>query len=183
MKNTDLMKQWREEFGDEFKPDLYIDLDGVLIDFEKKALEVAGYLPSYSSDATQKKLRSDFWKQVATHVKKGNKFFEVMDLLPDALDLYDYIKHRDPTVLSATGHVVGAKEEKRNSVRAKFGHEMADRALFVRDASQKGTHAAPGRILIDDRQKALDSFIAEGGMGVLHKNAKDTIAQLKELGL
>lgn len=181
--NVELMRAWRKEFGAEFQPVIYIDLDGVLIDFEKKAIEIAGYLPTYSSDPTEKKLRSDFWKRIAVHVKKGNKFFETMDLMSDAMELYSYIKHRDPTVLSATGHIVGAKEEKRNSVRAKFGHPMADRALFVRDASEKGKHAAPGRLLIDDRQKALDSFIAEGGMGVLHTSAADTIAQLKELEL
>lgn len=180
--NVELMKKWREDFGD-FEVAVYIDLDGVLIDFEKKALEIAGYLPEYSTDATKKKLRGDFWKMIAIHVKKGGKFFEEMDMMDDAPVLWDYIKHRDPIICSATGHIRGAKDEKRASVRAKLGDDVANRAQFVRDASQKGEHAAPGRVLIDDRQKALDSFIAAGGMGILHTSAADTIAQLRELGL
>lgn len=157
--------------------------DGVLVDFEKKALEVAGVVPEYSTDPTKKKLRGDFWKYVAIHVKKGNKFFEAMDPLPDAFVLWDNIKHYNPTICSATGHIRGAAEEKRAWVRNHLGNETANAALFVRDASLKGVHAAPGRVLIDDRQKALDSFIAAGGMGILHTSAENTIAQLVELGL
>lgn len=180
--NVELMRKWREEFGD-FEPDIYSDLDGVLVDFEKKALEIAGYLPEYSTDPTKKKLRGDFWKLVAIHVKKGKKFFEAMDWMPDGQVLWNYIKHRSPKICSATGHITGAKEEKRAWVRSKIDNETADSAKFVRDASEKGEHAAPGRILIDDRQKALDSWTAAGGLGILHTSAEDTIAQLKELGL
>lgn len=182
MTNKELMEQWLTQEATT-KIEIFVDLDGVLVDFEKKALEIAGYLPEYSTDPTKKKLRGDFWKMIAVHVKKGNKFFEEMHPMEDAHVLWDYIKHREPTICSATGHIRGAKEEKREWVRKNLGEPAFFRAQFVRDASQKGQHALPGRVLIDDRQKALDSFIAAGGMGILHTSAASTIAQLKELGL
>jgi hypothetical protein len=169
MTNLELIDHWTST-GAATTVYLYVDLDGVLVDFEKTALEIAGIIPEYSTDETKKKLRGDFWKHIAIHVKKGNKFFEVMEKLHDADVLWDYIKHHDPTICSATGHIRGAADEKRNWVRRELGHETANRAIFVRDAALKATHAAPGRLLIDDRSKAIDPWIAAGGVGILLPN-------------
>lgn len=163
----------------EFK--LYVDLDGVLVDFEKKALEVAGFTPLQNGQ--DKKLRSDFWKAIAVHVRRGKQFFAAMDPMTDAFVLWDYIKHRAPEICSATGHLKGAADEKRMWVRKHLGDETANIAHFVRDARDKAQFAAPTHILIDDRHKAIDPWVEAGGIGILHKDAKRTIAQLKELGL
>lgn len=162
--------------------EINVDLDGVLVDFERTALDIAGIRPD--DDPANKHLRRDFWKKIAIHVKKGGKFFEVMHPMADAFELWDYIKHRNPVICSATGgHTVGAADEKRNWVRKHLGHEVANSARLVRDAANKAQYAHPGAILIDDRRKAIDPWIAAGGIGILHKNAADTIRQLKELGL
>lgn len=160
-----------------------LDLDGVLADFEKRALELAGYAPDH--DPQNKKLRTDFWKKVNEHIRvPGQTFFETMDKMADADELFEYVKHRKPFILSATGnHFSAASTEKRNWVRKHFGHEMANYAVFVRDARNKAEYALPHRILIDDRRKAIDPWIEAGGIGILHKNTESTIAQLKELGL
>lgn len=160
---------------------IYIDLDGVLVDFNKKALEVAGVRPD--DTGTDKVLRRDFWKAIDRHVKAGHKFFEAMDPMVDAMVLWDYIKHRDPTICSATGHIRGAGEEKRAWVRKHLGHSTADLGLYVRDGADKATHAAPTHILIDDRLKVLTPWIEAGGIGILHTSAVTTIEKLKEYGL
>lgn len=157
--------------------------DGVLVDFEKRALELAGYAPD--RDPQNKQLRRDFWKVVAQHVRKpGNTFFESMDKMQDADELYEYVKHHPHFILSATGnHFDSASNEKRNWVRKNYGHDLANYAIFVRDAKDKATYATPRRILIDDRRKAIDPWIEAGGIGILHKSASRTVAQLKELGI
>ena len=38
-----------------------------------------------------------------------------------------------------------------------------------------------GNVLIDDRQSNIDAWESEGGIGILHKNARDTIKELKML--
>ena len=35
--------------------------------------------------------------------------------------------------------------------------------------------------MIDDRQSNIDAWESEGGIGILHKNARDTINELKRL--
>jgi len=161
--------------------EINVDLDGVLVDFQAKAFEIAGLRPS--DDPADKQLRRDFWKRIEMHVRKGGSFFEDMKPMVDAFVLWDYIKHRSPTICSATGHVVGAAQEKRNWVRRHLGVETANSARFVRDGRMKAQYAHPLAILIDDRKKVLDPWIEAGGIGILHTSADRTIAQLKEMGL
>jgi hypothetical protein len=51
--------------------------------------------------------------------------------------------------------------------------------IFV-PAAQKAKFAAPNHILIDDMEKNITAWEAAGGIGILHKNATDTINTLKE---
>lgn len=161
--------------------EINVDLDGVLVNFPKKALEVAGVLPDHKPE--NKELRRDFWKAIGAHVRAGNKFFEDMEPLDDAFVLWEFLKTLEvPKVIcSATGHLVGASEEKRAWVRAHLGHETANSARFVRDGHLKAQYATPTTILIDDRPKVLAPFIEAGGIGILHTSAESTIAQLKEI--
>lgn len=161
--------------------ELYVDLDGVLVDFEATALKIAGIAPD--SQGANKQLRHDFWKHIERHVKKGHKFFEIMDPMPDAAQLWEFVVKYNPTICSATGHVQGAATEKRNWVRTHLGRDVAARAIFVRDGVQKAQYAAPYHVLIDDRVKVINAWIEAGGIGILHTSAEDTIQQLQELGL
>lgn len=160
---------------------VFCDLDGVLVDFDKMAVKVAGVDPIETQ--ANPKLRNQFWKLITRYVKDGNKFFEAMDPTADASELWNYIVKYHPTILSATGHVPNAGVEKRNWVRKHLGNETANRAIFVRTAVDKAQYAAPNHILIDDRTKAINPWVAAGGIGILHKSAANTIAQLKEMGL
>lgn len=161
--------------------EIHVDLDGVLVDFQSTAFAIAGLRPT--DDPSDKALRRDFWKKIEQHVRKGGKFFEVMKPLPDAFVLWDYIKHRKPRICSATGHIIGAAQEKRDWVRVHLGHETANSANFVRDGRLKAQFAHAKAILIDDRKKVLVPWIEAGGIGILHTSADRTIAQLKEMGL
>ena len=42
---------------------------------------------------------------------------------------------------------------------------------------------APNHILIDDRLSNIEQWRSQGGIGILHTSAVNTIQQLKELGL
>jgi hypothetical protein len=106
-----------------------------------------------------------------------------MDPMPDAFVLWDHIKKYGPIILSATGHVHTAPTEKREWVKRHLGITAAATAILVSSAADKARYATPGSILIDDRAKAIDPWIAAGGIGILHTSAEDTIAKLKEMGL
>ena len=55
--------------------------------------------------------------------------------------------------------------------------------MILTRAVDKAKYANKDSILIDDRKQNIDHWIESGGIGILHTSAKDTIKQLKKLGL
>lgn len=159
--------------------EIYVDLDGVLVDFHQFAVDQIGFHPNdWELDRTVKK---QFWKGVDQWIRDGKKFFEAMQPMEDAFVLWNHIEQHNPCVLSATGHVKHAEAEKRAWVRQHLGEKVP--TILVRAAADKAVHAAPHRILIDDREKAIGPWRQKGGIGVLHTSAEDTIQQLRDFGL
>jgi len=156
---------------------LYLDLDGVLVDFDKSMIAL-GFPVGVTE--TDKKAKAKFWQTVGWMAKNGKPFWGNMDPMPDAFELWNYVKHYNPEILSATGHVGNATEEKHAWVKRHLG---AVPTHLVRKSADKATFAGPGKILVDDRKKSIEPFVAAGGIGILHTSAANTIAQLKELGL
>jgi hypothetical protein len=160
---------------------VYCDLDGVLVAFDEWAFENLGHSP-YEWDLNRK-VKNQFWRDVDTWVASGKPFFEAMDPKADADVLWSYIEKYNPTILSATGHVNTAIQEKRAWVKKHLGYKFALTAVLVPKAIDKAQYATPTSILIDDRAKAINPWIAAGGIGILHTSAVSTIEQLKQLGL
>jgi hypothetical protein len=162
---------------------IYCDLDGVLVDFVKRAQEL---VPEFQSDShpvdkETKKLHNKLWKIVGGRAKRGEMFWGEMDPLPDAFELWNYIGQYEPKILSATGSVGNAVQEKHQWVKDHLGDEVI--VHLVQKAADKAQFATPTRILIDDKMKAITPWLEAGGIGVFHTSAEDTIKQLKELGL
>jgi hypothetical protein len=146
-----------------------------LFDFTTHAVKVTGI--DVDAANHDKEAKREFWR------KAGHKFFEELDLLPDAMQLWNYVNNHRVFICSATGNTVNAGPEKRIAVRRHFGEEAADKAILVKHSQDKANYASPTSILIDDRTRSIDPWIAAGGIGILHKSAADTIAQLQKLGI
>lgn len=161
--------------------EINVDMDGVLSNFDKRAMEIAGFQPKLNT--IDKKLRNDFWKAIGTHVRKGGKFFEEMEWMPDGRQLWDFLAtyHIPKYICTATGHVANAMEEKRPWVRKHIGVDYANLARVVRTSNMKAEYAGPGKLLIDDRNKSVDPWREAGGIAILHKDTARTIAEFKEL--
>lgn len=158
---------------------IYVDLDGVLVNFDE-AMERIGFpLQTVLQD---KKAKSKFWQTIGWMAKQGKPFWSTMEPMPDAHVLWNYLQkyHIKPEILSATGHVGNATEEKHAWVKQHLGVVPTH---LVRKSSDKAQFAAPNHILIDDRAKSIEPWTAAGGIGILHKSAADTVAKLKELGI
>lgn len=160
---------------------IFCDLDGVLVDFVKLAKQ---WVPGWEDDASptrNKRLDRELWGRVGGRAKKGIPFWGQMDPMPDAHELWSYVAKYSPEILSAKGVVGNPEQEKREWVAKHLGPNV--KVNLVTKAADKAQFATPGAILIDDKRKALDPWIAAGGVGVLHTSAANTIRQLKELGL
>jgi hypothetical protein len=160
---------------------IYVDLDGVLVDFDKFAADHIGISPRDWDNNRQ--LKGQFWGRVARLGKEGKQFFGAMDPMADAFELWSYVEKYDPIILSATGHHHNAEHEKRDWVRRFLGDRFAETALFVIAAADKARYATSNSVLIDDRAKAINPWLEAGGTGVHHVSAADSIEQLKELGI
>jgi 5'(3')-deoxyribonucleotidase len=155
---------------------VYVDMDGVLANFNGYAKNKLGF----DIASGDKEIKKQFWKAVGKRVKECKKFYGDLDLLPDAKELWEYVKQYNPIILSATGHIKSAASEKREWLREHFGDDIADNAIFVKSAEDKAQYANKHSILIDDRSQAIDPWKAAGGIGIHHTSAKDSISQLKD---
>lgn len=159
---------------------LFVDLDGVLVDFNSLAYKIAGIRPSDVS--TDKKAKSRFWSRINHHAKT-NPFFSAMQPMEDAFTLWQYIERHNPTICSATGSTPNAEAEKRLWVKNHLGAQYATDALIVSRSADKARYAHATHILIDDRRHSVDPWIQAGGIAILHTDAESTISELSKLGL
>jgi hypothetical protein len=161
--------------------EIYCDLDGVLVDFDELACKISGKPRSNDTEMEEK-----YWDVIIAYSQAGNKFYGAMNLMLDAMQLWNHIKKHGAKILSSTGrrgHKLNARKEKIDWVKENLGAKASREALFVEDTPLKAKYAKPNRILIDDRKKAIDAWVKAGGIGILHKTAARTIQELKKYGL
>lgn len=160
---------------------LRVDLDGVLANFVKgvnKLLNKEYSDEKYNSDTAYKK---EMWDAVNEYSRKGGKLWQELELMSDAMELWNYIKKYNPEILSSCGGDEGARKQKPIWVEEHFGKGI--KVNIVDKSNLKAGHATPDSILIDDSKKSINPWKDKAGIGILHKSAKDTIKELKKLGL
>jgi len=157
-------------------------MDGVLADFDKGVSEKMGKKLDQRQYDTDPKYRSKMWRWVTNYSKRGGKLWYELPLMPDAMQLWNYVKKFNPQILTAQGNPeYGAEPQKRKWIAEKIGSNVP--VLVTQKSREKAQYAAPNHILIDDRKKAIGPWREAGGIGILHTSAADTIKQLKELGI
>jgi hypothetical protein len=152
-----------------------VDLDGVLFDFSGRLKEITG-------KPAEELSRGYLWHSVQKYNDTVAPFFETLDLLPDAHELWAYVTARFDHVfiLTATGWTPkDGEDQKRRAVAKHFGQQT--HVKVVTSGSLKAQFATPTTILIDDTRKAFDPWVAAGGIGVFHTSAADSIKQLESI--
>lgn len=157
---------------------IFVDSDGVLADMSSYCLKHFGKRPE---DYVKK---SEFWTLVQRHNDNVEPFFRHLPKMEDADVLLDFLQAHFKTVkiLTASGYTPKeGPQQKRDWYQEHYPHiecivvpKSPDKAAY---AFAEGVQA----VLIDDRAKSIDPWIAAGGQGVLHTSAADTISQLKTL--
>jgi hypothetical protein len=72
---------------------LYLDCDGVLADFDKSATAILGLPPrAYEKRHGPR----GFWRKLA----EAPDFYFGLPLLPDAMELFEAVRHLDPIILT-----------------------------------------------------------------------------------
>ena len=164
--------QMREASGDDL-PDIYCDLDQVLVNFMKGANDAVD--GSFAN--TDKESR---WN--AINQTKG--FWVNLEWMPGAKRLYQFIEKYDPYVLSAaSGRDPTSKVGKMKWLAKHTNWKKSHINLVMR--SQKQNFAVINdkpNVLIDDYVKNINEWEKKGGIGIHHTNVGKTIGELKRLG-
>ena len=150
---------------------IFLDCDGVLADFDRGAEAIFG-MPPAAFEAQFGS--SEFWKRLA----KAPDFFGSLALMPDAFELYEAVRHRNPVILTGMPRGNWAEPQKRRWAHRHFPGVP----VITTMAALKHEHRHPGDVLVDDRDKHRHLWEAEGGVFVHHKDAGGSIRALRDLG-
>ena len=151
-------------------PRLFLDADGVLADFDLGARRLLGASPK---QFIARHGRGAFWKRLA----KAPDFYARLPEMPGARQLFDAVKHLEPTIL--TGLPLGSWAAPQKVEWA--AEHFPGVPIITCMARDKHKHMHPGDVLVDDREKHRAEYEAAGIVFVHHKNAEDSLRQLARL--
>ena len=161
------------EVSKEDLPEIYCDLDEVLVDFMRGADAAVG-------GSFVKMNKDERWNKV--NQTKG--FWANLGWKPNAKRLHDFIIRYNPHVLSAyPDRDPNARNGKMKWLKKNTGFKRGNIHLVLR--SQKKNYATTDdkpNVLIDDYIKNIREWEAKGGTGVHHTDVGKTISELKRLG-
>lgn len=151
---------------------LFVDLDGVLADFDTAFEKLFKRKPNRSNPDPE-----GMWDTMRA---KGD-FFASMPVMPEAYQLWFGLLRLHPNPIILTGappEIPDAAEQKRAWVRKHFGcvNVIADKS------KNKCLYAKPGDVLLDDWTKYQHLWVAAGGTFVhyLQWMNKEALARTAE---
>jgi 5'(3')-deoxyribonucleotidase len=151
-------------------PRLFLDLDGVLADFDAGAQALLGMTPT---EFEEHHGRREFWRRIAS----APNFYGTLPQMPDARRLFDAVEHLKPTIL--TGLPVGNWAAPQ---KVQWAHEhFPDVPIITCMARDKHLHMSEGDVLVDDRDNHRAAFEREGVVFVHHKSAEDSLRSLAKI--
>lgn len=153
-------------------PRIFIDMDGVLADFDKALIGIFGF--DYAT-AEERVGTKEFWKTIhSTH-----NFYAELPVMEDAEELVEGVKSYDPKPIILTGLPWGgwAFAQKRKWRDRHFPNLN----IIGCPSKEKCFYGLPGQVLIDDREKYKSYWVEMGGIWITHKSAKESLDKLKEI--
>lgn len=149
---------------------LYLDCDGVLADFDKGATAILGLPPR----AFEKRHGiGRFWAKLAS----APDFYFGLPLMPDAMALFDAVRHLDPIILTGLPRGNWAAGQKVRWAAQYFPGTK----IITTMARDKRNHAKEGDVLVDDQLRHAHLWEEMGGVFIHHKSAAQSIRELARI--
>ena len=146
---------------------LYLDCDGVLADFDKGATALLGLPPSAYE---RRHGPGRFWQKLAA----APDFYFGLPLMPDAMELFEGVRHLHPVILTGLPRGNWAADQKARWAAQYFPGTR----IITTMARDKRNHAREGDVLVDDQLKHRHLWEEVGGVFLHHRSARDTLEQL-----
>lgn len=152
-------------------PRLYLDLDGVMADFNH-------HFPATFQLDHRHLASKEIWAKINAHPS----YFLDMPLCLGALDFFHSIERFKPIVLTACSkdNFENVARQKRQWVQKHLSPSVTVLPVHGSRFKPMFMHA-PGDILIDDYESNIVGWNAEGGIGIHHTDFPSTEAALVEV--
>lgn len=150
---------------------LFVDMDGVLADFH------GGYQKRFGAIVDKGPNDNVDWGRIHAH----GSFFRDLEPLHGADDLWRFVRHFSPTVLTGIPREVpDAADHKREWLSA---HPLIGPGvpMIACQSKDKYRYCQPGDILIDDWEKYRHLWESAGGVWITHTDTPTTIASLSKI--
>ena len=161
---------------------IYLDMDGVVADFDKRFQDLSGLLPQAYVD---KYGLNAFWDLIDEKHKVA--FWRGIELMPGAKKLVDFVSKYPYEMLTAPSIKKQSVIGKGLWVKDKVGILYPSKPkVTYRKAKEKHLvkpNLTKFDILIDDKPSTIDRWNSAGGTAIFYKNADQVIKDLKLLGL
>ena len=161
---------------------IYFDMDGVLADFARGVKELC-HMEAPPHDAP-KEVDDLMWAKISAI---GN-FYDRLELMPGSKEMFDRIyKAYGRKVEILTGvpkpdkGIPTAGKDKTTWVRRLLSDKVEMNIVLRKE--KKNYCFGKGCILIDDLEKNIREWEEQGGMGILHTSAEETMKRLEEMGV
>ena len=157
---------------------IYLDMDGVVADFDEYAARTLGLPPSEGI------YPDEVWYNLASNSRlyRDLKLCDGANLLVNAMKIIAQENDLDLKFLTAVpkgNDVPWAFYDKVEWARLHFSDIPVMFGPFSKD---KHVHCKPGDILIDDRRSNIEEWNAAGGNAILYKgDAHDAINKVKQV--
>lgn len=150
---------------------LFVDLDGVLVDFDRGVKELTGKFPGELPPKVM-------WPRLA----KSRNFYDSLHWMPDGKDLWNEVKELHPIILTGLPMGNWAEAQKRSWCARELGEEVEVITCMSRDKAKKAKERAGSAtpILIDDRLRLKDPWEEMGGIFIHHRSAEESLRLLGE---
>lgn len=156
---------------------IYLDMDGVLCDFEKKFRDLYGTL---SLEKRDRKEWSKDWQDFIVN----KHAFEKLDWFPGGRELLSFIKKYPQIhveILSSSGGEKFHGEVTAQKIKWLRSHGINYKANIVPGRKHKKEWAKPDAVIIDDTDDIIRDWNKAGGIGILHKDVNETLKTLESL--
>ena len=168
---------------------IYLDMDGVLADFDKKAKEIYPDFEKmndfFHKGTGNKKDYNKMYALLLFRIMRTKNFWFNLEWMSDGKKLFYYVEnhfnHDQVAVLTAPMEQdKRCRPEKWEWVQHHL--KVIDKNRFFCSMDKEkfiGTIPAKHQILIDDRMKNITAWRQHGGIGIHHKDAITSIRELE----
>jgi hypothetical protein len=152
---------------------IYLDMDGVIADFNKRYKEL------YDIEPKEADTYKTFEKYFLQFISGEN--FATLDLMPDAMVLIDFLRNLSvPTeILSSTSSESKHEAIQKQKLEWLKTHSIEFNPVLVPGKRLKRKYATETSLLIDDTEQNIDQWRQDGGIAIHHQDITTTIGILK----